>query len=45
MQGGSVAVINIFKLFKQTALIGDDNICTGSDDFREWERQLQFFCE
>ena len=36
MEDGSVTIINIFELFKQTALIGADKICTaGSDDCRD----------
>ena len=38
MQDGSVTIIHIFELFKQTALIGVDKIWAGSDDCREWQR-------
>ena len=40
MRDGSVTIINIFELFKQTALINDDKICAGSDDCRDWEREI-----
>ena len=35
MQDRNVTIINIFELFKQTALINADKICAGSDDCRE----------
>ena len=35
MQDDSITIINIFELFTQTALIGADKICAGSDDCRE----------
>ena len=38
MSGGSfrniVSIINIFELFKKTALIDTDKICACSDDFK-----------
>ena len=37
--GGSVTIINIFELFKQTALIAADKICAGRDDCKECERR------
>ena len=40
MLDGSVTIINIFELFKQTALINADKICAGSDHCREWERRI-----
>ena len=40
MQDGSVPILDIFELLKQTALIDADNICAGSDDCREWERRI-----
>ena len=40
MQDGSVTIINIFELFKQTALINSGKNCAGSDDCREWGRHL-----
>ena len=40
MQDGSVTIMNIFELFKQTALINADKICAGSDDCREWKRGI-----
>ena len=38
MQDGSVTIITIFELFKQTAFINADKICAGSDNCKEWER-------
>ena len=40
IQDGSVTVITISELFKQTALINADKICAGSNDCREWERHI-----
>ena len=40
MQDGSVTIINIFELIKQTVLINDDKICAGDDDCIEWERHI-----
>ena len=40
MQDCSATIINIFELFKQTALINANKICAGSDDCRESERRI-----
>ena len=40
MHDGSVIIINMFELLKQTALINADKICAGGDDCREWERRI-----
>ena len=40
MKDGSVTIINIFELFKETALTGADKICAGSDGCREGERRI-----
>ena len=45
MQNGSVTIMNIFELCKQIAPINADKICADSDDCREWERRIYFFCE
>ena len=40
MQDSSLTIINIFELFKQTALINAGKICSGIDDCKEWERRI-----
>ena len=45
MQDGSVTIINVFELCKQTALINADKINAVSDDCRKWEGRIYFFCE
>ena len=45
MQDGSVTIINVFELCKQTALINADKIYAVSDDCRKWEGRIYFFCE
>ena len=44
-QDGSVTIINVFELCKQTALTNADKIYAVSDDCRKWEGRIYFFCE
>ena len=40
MLDGNVTIINVFELFKQTALINADKICAGSDHCGKWEKLI-----
>ena len=42
MQDGSITIINIFELFKETALTDADKNCADSDDCGVWERWIFF---
>ena len=42
MENGGVTAINVFELFKKTALIDVDKNCADSNDYDEWERHI--FC-